>query len=78
VEGGVIVTQFGYAPDRAERAKVQLDRDLKQVEYLTERIARTIPQAGSIPERLDEAKEIVGEVVSDPQDLIDERTEVPA
>ena len=73
------MTTFGYDPDRAERAKVQLDRDLEQVEYLlTSRIGRTVPQAGAITSRLDDAKAIVSEVVDDLRDLIDERTEVPA
>jgi hypothetical protein len=73
------MTTFGYSPDRAERAKVQLDRDLQQVEYyLTNRIGRTIPQAGAITSRLDEALDDVREVVGDLCDLIDERTEVAA
>jgi hypothetical protein len=69
---------FGYSPDRAERIRVQLDRDLKSVEHHLSRIAGAVPQAGAITGRLDDAKETVGEVVEDLHDVIGERTEVPA
>lgn len=68
---------FGYSPDRAERIRVQLDRDLKSVEHHLDRIARAVSQPGAITGRLDEAKEIVGDVVEDLHDVIGERTEVP-
>lgn len=72
------MTRFGYSEERAEQIKDRLDRDLKALEFRLDQIRSTVPQAGATVARLDEAREIAREVVSDLHDVIRERTEVAA
>lgn len=72
------MTRFGYSEERAEQIKDRLDCDLKALEFRLDRIRSTVPQAGATVARLDEAREIARQVVSDLHDVIRERTEVAA
>jgi hypothetical protein len=72
------MSRFGYSDQRAEQVKDQLDRELKGVEYRLDRIRSTVPQAGATVARLDEARDIARDVVSDLHDVISDRTEVAA
>jgi hypothetical protein len=69
---------FGYSEKTADAAKTRIDRDQQSVDHYLDRLARTVPQAGGITSRLDEAKEIVQGVVGDLHEEIDRRTEVSA
>lgn len=67
---------FGYTPQRAEEAKDTLDLRLGQAENRIRWIAGVVPGAGEKTAALDDALELIRGVVSDLQQLVDDRTDV--
>jgi hypothetical protein len=69
------MAQFGYTPDRAEATKDQLDMDLCGIENRVRHIVGVVSHHGTLTVRAEVALDEIRGVVSDLQDLVDQRTD---